>query len=1061
MTRILAVLAVALAVTLIAVVLPTPIAADERADNTPGLRTITLQPGDNFVGWVDEPISLDDLLDQLPALERISTWDADEQLEVSATLDDRRWSGSLQSLEPGGAYVLRLGGDLPVEWTRPIVPAAGLVELRTGENWAAWLGPDDWAITDVAKGIGVFLTEIRLGEHVYDPSDPETAQDWPTVSRGDALLVTVRRGVNWLQSTYVLPELIFAGGVAQRIRNDAKRDLDAALAYHTEVFGVQADPYILVGLIPGDARSMFNELERQGRNWDLERARNWWEQAGGFGSATLMFIKAPFWESHAGERFPWGRQVLLEEYFHAVQGQIASGAGDYPPTWFIEGSAAWIRADLRERDRSGLTLSQELLRIRNRAPHAPLLEEIEERNQAWQYSMGLIAADLLVQRAGAPSMLDFFRALAPGRTGPDGKWKSQLTWQGAFAATYGMSVEEFYDEFEANMHKSRGNYPRRAQSHEARLKGTVTDVQGAPRERAWLSAIEVENGQRTPYGYALARANGEGEFTLFVNKEADYRIEVRLSDNYQCRFWWTSEGDNRAQSESDADLIEVRKGDPPPLTISVDADECRWRISGVLTGPDDEPLAGIQVQAQSDDKWTSARTEIDGSFELVTLAPGAHQLFVNLDGCQLYWAPESATTERSLAGDIEVVDQDVTDIRFAISSNPCISISGHLFDADGNGIEGVRIRAQAGDQNASGRTDASGRFEIGLSGRGDYHLYAYVDGCRVYYREDGATGAYADRSPITVSERDVSFIVFQLQDEMCALRVSGTLLNADGSAKSGVYVRAQDGPRLGGDWPDEDGSFSFTVPAAGSYKLYVTIDGCKIYYGGDEASGSEAQARALNLRRSDITNIRFVLSEGACLSITGHLREAGGDGISGVRINARADGSSAAGVTDAEGRFQIALPEAGEYRLHAWIDGCLIYHHRDGVNAEQSAHTPITVSDANVSGITIQLQPGMCTLRVSGRLLNHDGTPRSGLFVRASGESGTGGDWPSGDGAFSFTVPGEGSYQMYVWIDGCRVSFTGHGTSAGLQPAHNFDLTDSNISDIEFRLPEEPATLCS
>ncbi len=1037
--------------------------ADEDIDQ-PETVTTTLHPGDNFVGWVDESLSLDELLVQLPGIERISTWDAVDQREVSATLEaNGRWAGTLQALEPGAAYVVRLGGDSPIEWTRPIVPAAGLVELRTGVNWAAWLGPDDWKITDVAKGIGKFLSEIRLGDHVYEHANPETAEDWPTVSRGDALLVTVSRGVNWLQPTYVLPQLIYAGSVAQGIRSDAERDLDATLAYVTEVFGVQADPYILVGLIPGDARSMFNELERLGWNWELEAVRTWYEQAGGFGSATLMFIKAPFWEGDVGGGFACGRQVLLEEYFHAVQQQIERGSGDQPPTWFIEGSAAWIRADLRERDRSELTLSQELLRIRNRAPHAPLLEEIEERNQAWQYSLGLSAVALLVQRAGAPSMLDFFRALAPGRTGLNGQWKSQLTWQGAFAAAYDISVEEFYAEFEAHMRKSRGNFSRRAQPHEATLKGTVTDANGMPRRSVLLSAIEFENGQRTPYGYVLARADDEGKFTLFVNKQADYRIEVRLSDNYQCRYWWTSEGDNRAESEADAELIEVGNNTPPPLTITVDGDECRWRIAGVLTGPDDEPLAGIEVQAQGDGRSISARTEFDGSFELVTLAPGTHQLSANLDGCRLYWGEEHSTEAPDQAGDIQIVDQDVTDIQFTVPADLCrrVILSGRLLDANSNGIEKVWVNAKADGDRIRDRTDANGGFEITLSEPGEYRLYAFLDGCLVYHREGAATGSFEERTPISVPEHDVSDIVFQLQDAMCTLRVSGSLSNMDGTPKSGVYVRAVDGPLQGGDWPADDGSFSFTVPVSGSYKLSVTIDGCVIYYGGNGASGGEGQARALSLRRSSIANIDFVLPIKPCYKIAGVLLDADGNGLNNISVNAQDDaGRNVADRTAADGSFSINVSNPGSYRVYEWVDGCLVNYMSGGATGSRDQATPVEIADSDVTGVHFQLVEGLCEQRVSGELLNADGSPRSGQWVTAWGSAGAGGAWTTVDGSFSFAVPSEGSYRLATWFDGCRILFGSEGPTISLDDPNRVHVSDADITGIEFLLPEEPASFC-
>ncbi|MXV79904.1 MAG: carboxypeptidase regulatory-like domain-containing protein [Chloroflexi bacterium] len=1047
----------AIAGALIIVVLPALLSADDGAAGTPTDRTITLQPGDNFVGWVDEPLSLDALQDQLQSIERVATWNTDERREVSATVDGRRWSGPLQTLEPGRAYVIRIGGDSPVDWTRPIVPAVGLVELRTGENWAAWLGPDDWAITDVAKGIGTFLSEIRLGDLIYDPANPETADDWLTVSRGDALVVTVSRGVNWLQPTFVMPRLVFAGNVGHGIRNHAKRDLADMSAYIADEFGVQADPFRLVVTVAGDVRSLFDELEQQGHPREYENLRNWWRTgSGGYHSGGVVnVIKEEQWEINMG-RYSRARYVLLEEYFHAVQRHLRGDNADRPPTWMLEGSINWIRGDLSTLDRTGYPLSRRLIRALNQASQGPSLEDVESGNQTWQYSFGLVAADLLVKRAGVAAMLDFFRAFAPGRTGPNAQWESQLTWQGAFAAAYGIPVEEFYAEFEELMAKRRGSARRRPASNQVSLTGAVVDSEGTPRSGVRLTSYEIKNDAFTTFGSAQAKSDENGEFTLFVRRRADHRIQVRLSDSNSCKYWWTSDGEGEAQSAVDAELIEVGISDPPPLTITVDADKCRWRITGVLTGPDEEPLAGIQVLAQSEGSWISARTEIDGSFELVTLAPGPHQLSVNLGGCRLYWGPESRTTERSGAGEIEVVDQDVTDIRFEVSSNPCITISGHLLDADGNSIEGVRIHAQAGDGSNGGRTDANGRFEIGLSGPGEYYMYTFIDGCRVYYRETRATGAYADLSLITVSEGDVSSIVFQLQEEMCTLRVSGTLLNADGSPRSGVYLRAQDGPLLGGDWPAEDGSFSFTVPAAGSYNLNVTIDGCRVYYGGEVISGGKDQARALSLSRSNVSDIRFVLPENPCLTISGHLLDADGNGFANVEVYV---GSNSV-RTDADGRFQIAVSEAGDYRLYAWIDGCLIYYRQDGATGAHQEHTPIRVSDGDVAAITLQLQPGMCTLRISGRILNSDGSPRTGLFVRGQGEVGEGGAWPANDGAFSFTVPSDGSYRLVVWIDGCGVHYTGDGDAGRHHDAHTFSLSDADITGIEFRLPEDPASVC-
>ncbi len=1033
------------------------VSADEDVEETPELQTITLHPGDNFVGWVDESMPLDELLVQLPRIEKVSTWDAVEQREVSATVEDTdSWSGPLRALEPGSAYVVRLGGDSSVEWTRPIVPAAGLVELRTGENWVAWLGPDDWHIEDVAKGIGGFLSEIRLGDHFHDRESPETADDWPTVERGDALVVTVTRDVIWLQPTFVMPQIHYAGNVGHGKRRLIERDLTATLDYSARELGVQADPFSMVVVVASGAKAAHGKITELGRQWEWESFENFWQQAGGWYMTDLdvFFLKASAWEGNRSGPYYGGRYVVLHEYVHALQYQLLGKANSGNPNWLLEGSANWFASDLSTLDRNGYPLSRRLINALNQASKGPPLEEIESSNKTWQYSFGLVAANMLVERSGKSVVLDFYRALVPDRVGPGGQWTNRPTIRSAFVAAFELTLDEFYEEFETLMAQRRGSAKRQPASNEVTLKGTIVNSDGTPRAGATLEGQEYKDG--FPAGWTRrARSSEDGKFEIFLRKRADHQIFVRLSD-YPIGYWWTSEGDNLAHSAEDADLIEVGTSDPPPLTITVEADELRWHISGVLSGPDDEPLAGIEVRVQGPGWSSSKRTEIDGSFELVTFSPGTHQLSVNLGGCWLYWSAEDHTVERSRAGNIEVVDQDVTDIRFMVSNNPCIRITGHLLDSNGNGIEGVWVNARADGDGVRDRTDANGRFEITLSEPGDYRLYAWIDGCRVYYRPESATGERNSVVLISVSEQDVNDLVFQLQEGMCSLRIAGNLLNADGSPKPDAWVRADTNGQRGGDTTSDDGSFSFTVPAAGSYQLSVTIDGCRVFYAGDGASGSEAQASTLNLNGSSITNIRFVLPENPCLSITGHLLDSNGNGIEGVWVNARADGDGVRDRTDANGRFEITLSEPGDYRLYAWIDGCRVYYRPESATGERNSVVLISVSEQDVNDLVFQLQEGMCSLRIAGNLLNADGSPKPDAWVRADTNGQRGGDTTSDDGSFSFTVPAAGSYQLSVTIDGCRVFYAGDGASGSEAQASTLNLNGSSITNIRFVLPENP-----
>ena len=169
--------------------------ADDGEPSLPESVTTTLQPGDNSVGWVAERMSAEDLFARLPRVVLIYTWNADSgRYEIAAPRLPRRY-WTIRFLEPGRGYVLRVGGSEAVEWQRSVLPASGLVRLRSGFNWSAWAGRDDAAIADVATGIGSSLISIRSGDLIYDPSVPGSMDDWPTVQRGDALEISVSRDV--------------------------------------------------------------------------------------------------------------------------------------------------------------------------------------------------------------------------------------------------------------------------------------------------------------------------------------------------------------------------------------------------------------------------------------------------------------------------------------------------------------------------------------------------------------------------------------------------------------------------------------------------------------------------------------------------------------------------------------------------------------------------------------------------------------------------------------------------------------------------------------------------
>ena len=470
------------------------LAADDSEPSLPESVTTTLQPGDNRIGWVAERMSSEDLFAQLPRVDLVYSWDANSgRYEVAAPrLPSRYWT--LRFLEPGRAYVLRVVGPGEVVWRRSVLPDVGLVQLRSGVNWSAWAGRDDSAIADVARGIGSSLRSIRSGDLFYDPSAPETKDGWPAVQRGDALQVDVSRDVNWLQPTFVTPEIHYAGNVDHGVRRLIERDLAATLDYSASELGVQADPFSLVVVVAADAKSAHNKTTELGRAWDWEAFRNFWQRAGGWYSSDqdAFYLKSSSWEGPRWGRYYEGRYVVLHEYIHALQFQLM-GANYIDLSWLLEGSANWFDSDLSTQDRNGYPLSRKLIDALNQASKGPPLEEIESANETWQYSFGLVAADMLVERAGKSAAIDFYRVLAPGQSRASwGRWETRPTLRSAFAAAFGLTLDQFYGEFEALMARRRGSATRRPASNEFALEGTI--VNGRRHAARW----RLTGGQRVP-----------------------------------------------------------------------------------------------------------------------------------------------------------------------------------------------------------------------------------------------------------------------------------------------------------------------------------------------------------------------------------------------------------------------------------------------------------------------------------------------------------------------------------------------------------------------------------
>ena len=167
------------------------------------------------------------------------------------------------------------------------------------------------------------------------------------------------------------------------------------------------------------------------------------------------------------------------ELSHAQSGAISGfkNAGQtsevqtHGPVWIREGIATlheYLVLDLGGLRSYADTRSLAIQRITD--AEYPLLRQSQTHEQYWEsrvdYSLFMLAAELLASFAGEGALFRYFVLLQPG-----------TVWQQAFDAAFGMTVEEFYELFEA--HRAAG-FP---QVDIASLAGRPTDtVTSVPRQ---------------------------------------------------------------------------------------------------------------------------------------------------------------------------------------------------------------------------------------------------------------------------------------------------------------------------------------------------------------------------------------------------------------------------------------------------------------------------------------------------------------------------------------------------------------------------------------------------
>ena len=674
---------------------------DAFGTDPPATIRAVLQPGLNLAGWTEPDASVALIFDAIPELTYVYAWDPDHQWFRWATRTDSGIVGDLKTLTPGMGLWLDVGGDAAVTWERPLIPQSGLAELREGWNLIVWAGDDGITTSEALKHLdGIVAAAL-------DANGGRPA----TLTRGAAFWLKASAPRPWWQLDDP-PRIEFVGDYSPAERQYVRALADDVVAYYAKRFG-----HTVPGLIV-----------RYGE--DSIAACAQYQH-----SAIVMRTGCAF--------------ALVHEYAHAIQA-VLKGLWGTPANWLVEGVATRWAEQYTEAE-GGQTFAET---VRDAVlPHvratAKPLSELEPHGSVMErrhYSLAVLATELLTSLAGESSLYEFHA-----------RRFVYTTWQEAFHAVFGLTVQAFYDSFVAY----RSEVAPLWQIH-----GTVLGPEGVPQDgvQVWFEVPSIH--QRF---YVTTDRGGGFQWTI----GASFILSLAFDG---CPLEWSS-ADGRLTLRPDgrtyvtpADLSAERL----ILSLSSAPSEACRSVGGIVTDLAGSPRKGVVVRATSalpryeltthEDRLEDL-TDADGRFA-IAVPRGQYRVFISRPGGRaaflrstaFYRVEGEVTPQRFGASVIDTKSSSVTGM--AIRSG---TIGGKVLGLDGEPVLRVFVQTHLHGHSPGSEPGPRGDFVLDLP-EGVYTLgvSCLSGGGGWYGGERGFTSLEREATPIVLETRDVEGIVINV-----------------------------------------------------------------------------------------------------------------------------------------------------------------------------------------------------------------------------------------------------------------------------------------------------------
>ena len=261
------------------------------------------------------------------------------------------------------------------------------------------------------------------------------------------------------------PTWIFAGDILQEDQTVLREEMEYCRSYFSTEFGIEATGFtVLVGADYEALSPVYRDVvgDDLSNYYHPQAKYNYaWVTSSATGSAVMTLMYGTLSESAVTTL----KHHIAHEYFHVLQGQLASGgaqlhngeiawhtnATSRGPNWLVEGLAAYAdyaytpfragRAPFL--DRYSPYKDLEWLRLRRSLKIGDLARIEDYRtfqctfSNNYSYPLSFAASTFLVEQSEEDSYVNYWKLL-----------QDRPTWQQAFEEAFGIGVNDFYKAFD-------------------------------------------------------------------------------------------------------------------------------------------------------------------------------------------------------------------------------------------------------------------------------------------------------------------------------------------------------------------------------------------------------------------------------------------------------------------------------------------------------------------------------------------------------------------------------------------------------------------------------------